>query len=99
MEQKILTNEETKEYWEQRRFFETALPIPPFYCDGNSIKAVTWFKDNSKAAELVKRLDFYFRILRKYQVEWEMARSADPGEIIYEDEYQVGVVKKPDALN
>lgn len=87
-----LTKDEVQEYWQYRRYFEEVLPIPPFYSDGNSIGAVTWFKDNDKTKSLTEKLEFYFRILRKYNVDVVKSQSDNPGTIIYEDEYQVGVI-------
>jgi hypothetical protein len=78
---------------ENRKYFEEVLPIPPFYSDGNSIGAVTWFKDNCRTLELVDKLDFYFRMLIKYNVNIEISRNDNPGKVIYEDDFQVGVVK------
>jgi putative transposase len=31
------------EYWENRQWFESNLPVPPFYESENMIKAITWF--------------------------------------------------------
>ena len=90
---KYLTEEETQEYWINRKYFEEVLPIPPFYFDGNSIGAVTWFKDNSKTLEMVEKLEFYFRILKKYNVDISMTKTENPGNIIYEDDFQVGIVE------
>lgn len=89
---KCLTEEEASEYWSNRKYFEEVLPIPPFYSDGNSIGAVTWFKVNSKTKELIKKLEFYFRMLEKYQVDIEISKTDTPGKIIYEDDYQIGVI-------
>lgn len=44
VDKKRMTDEEIDTYWKQRKYFEKALPIPPFYSDGNSIGATTWFK-------------------------------------------------------
>ena len=45
VEAKIMSEEEIKEYWEKRKYFEEVLPVPPFYEGGNTQGAVTWFKD------------------------------------------------------
>ena len=88
----VLSEEEAQEYWRQRRYFEDVLPIPPFYANGNPEGAVTWFKDSETAREMAGRLSFYTDILRKYGVELMETRSEAPGRIIYEDEYQIGVI-------
>lgn len=36
-----LTEEETKEYWKNREYFEKVLPVPLFYENGNPDHAVT----------------------------------------------------------
>lgn len=90
---KRMTDDEIKIYWEQRKYFEKALPVPPFYSDGNTIGATTWFKENDKVNKLVEELDFYFKILKKYDVELRMTKSENPGKVIYEDDFQVGVIR------
>ena len=40
---KILSEEETVEYWKNREYFEKVLPVPPFYDEANPDKATTWF--------------------------------------------------------
>ena len=94
----ILTKEEVEEYWRKRRYTEEVLPIPPFYSDSNTIGAVTWFKETDKAKSLLGELSFYFDILNKYGVDLEMSRTDNPGQIIYEDDFQVGVLPQH-ALN
>lgn len=90
---KKMSDEEIQTYWEQRKYFEKVLPIPPFYSDGNSIGATTWFKENDKISALLVDLDFYFKVLKKYGVELTITKSKNPGKIIYEDDFQVGVLK------
>lgn len=87
-----LTKDEVQEYWQNRNYFEKVLPIPPFYSDGNTIGAVTWFKENNNTVAIIEKLEFYFRMLRKYNVDVVKSQSDNPGTIIYEDEYQVGVI-------
>lgn len=93
VENNILTAEEIEEYWKQRKKSEIVLPVPPFYSDGNSIKAITWFKETNKVNELLKEIDFYFQMLKKYNVDLCIVRSDSPGRIIYEDDFQIGVIK------
>lgn len=94
LQRDILTKEEVVEYWRMRKYSEEVLPIPPFYADGNLIGAVTWFKENDKTKGLLGELSFYFDILNKYNIDLEMSRSDNPGKIIYEDEFQVGVLNE-----
>ena len=46
VDSKTLTEEEEKEYWRNREYFERVLPVPPFYEKNNPDGAITWFKDN-----------------------------------------------------
>lgn len=94
VDRKVLNEDEIQTYWEQRHYFEKVLPIPPFYEDGNTIRAVTWFKDNEYAKSMINQLDFYFNMLKKYGVKINLSKSENPGRIIYEDDFQVGVVKE-----
>jgi hypothetical protein len=88
-----MSDSEIKEYWEQRQRIEDLLPIPPFYNDGNSIKAITWFKNTAAGNEITKGLGFYFKILDKHQRKLFITKTNTiPGKIIYEDEYQIGVI-------
>lgn len=93
VDRKILSDDEIKLYWEQRHYFERVLPVPPFYADGNTIRAVTWFKNNEHAKRMIDQLGFYFDMLKKYDVQINLATTDNPGEIIYEDDFQVGVVQ------
>jgi hypothetical protein len=86
-----LTEEEEEVYFDIDDWFEIHLPNPPFYDDGNTMGAVTWFK-RSSTDEMRRRLEPLCRVMDKYGVTWVAAGSADPGTIIYEDQFQVGVV-------
>jgi hypothetical protein len=71
-------------------WFDQALPIPPFYADGNSIRAITWFKES--ATRLLEAMDPLQALLERYSISYDVIESDDPGRIVYEDEFQVGVV-------
>ncbi len=86
-----LTADEEETYFDIDDWFREALPNPPFYADGNSAGAVTWFK-KSAASEMLGRLHPLQQILDKYQVEHVTAESNDPGTVVYEDAFQVGVI-------
>ena len=45
----VLSEAETEEYWNNRRYFEDVLPVPPFYDQGNPDGAITWLKIRRKA--------------------------------------------------
>ncbi|MFB4269361.1 hypothetical protein [Nonomuraea sp. GTA35] len=71
-------------------WFIARLPYPPFYADGNTIRAVPWFKPG--AACLIDALAPLEDLLRRYGVAYDVVRSPDPGTIIYEDDFQIGVL-------
>lgn len=92
VDDKTLTEDEIKEYWKNREYFEKVLPVPPFYNDGNPDGAVTWFKDTKEGREIYARMSFYREMLSKYGVELFKSETEEiPGEIIYEDEFQIAV--------
>lgn len=61
------------------------LPEPPFYKEGNPLNAVTWFKDTAEVRQLVE-------LLKRYRDDYTVTRSADPGQVVYEDDYQIATV-------
>jgi len=86
-----LTEDEEELYFDIDDWFQIHLPNPPFYDDGNTTGAVTWFKTSS-TSEMRKRLEPLCRLLDQCGVAWVAAESKDPGRIIYEDRFQVGVI-------
>lgn len=75
-------------------WFREELPNPPFYADGNTIGAVTWFKSEA-AGGLIERLTPLLQLLDRNGVPHRVSRTASPGRIIYEDEIQVGATPSP----
>lgn len=86
-----LTESEEELYFDIDDWFNENLPNPPFYNDGNTIGAVTWFKRQT-SVDMVERLVPLGDILTRYRVPWTAAESAVPGTVVYEDEFQVGVI-------
>ncbi len=86
-----LSAEDDKLFGDIDAWFDQELPTPPFYADGNSIKAITWFKHS--ATHLIDALGPLRDLLDRYQVPYDVVRTGDPGTIVYEDEFQVAVVK------
>lgn len=78
-------------YFDTDDWFRAELPDPPFYADGNTVRAVTWFK-TAAAADMLARLDVLRDILRRHDVPHDRVRSDDPGRVIYEDQFQIGVI-------
>lgn len=61
--------------------------------DGNSIRAVTWYKNNKLGKEMFERMGFYRRMAAQYGISlFRTGALKVPGKVIYEDDYQVGVV-------
>ena len=93
VEEKILTEEETAEYWKNREYFEKVLPVPPFYEGGNKERATTWFKDTPQGQDIWKQMDFYRAMCKKYGTKLYRSETEDlPGQVIYEDDFQIAVV-------
>lgn len=87
-----LTDEETKTYWENREYFEKELPVPPFYEQGNPDCAVTWFKDTEEGNRIYSEMTFYRAMAKKYGLQLYQSECEEaPGEIIYEDAYQIAI--------
>ena len=88
----VLSEAETEEYWNNRRYFEDVLPVPPFYNQGNPDGAITWFKDTPDGNRIWEEMTFYRNMAVKYGVQLYLSECTDiPGEIIYEDTFQIAV--------
>ena len=87
---KRLSPEDDKLFGDVDSWFDRQLPIPPFYEDGNSLRAITWFKETS--IELLAALTPLEDLLRRHAVDHHTVCTEDPGDIVYEDQYQVGVI-------
>lgn len=87
----VLSSEEEARYFDIDDWFNAHLPNPPFYEDGNSIGAVTWFK-TPVTSEMSERIRTLMSILTAHSVEHDVVFTEEPGEQIYEDEFQVGVI-------
>ena len=92
VDDKIMNEEEIKEYWKNREYFEKVLPVPPYYEQGNPDGAITWFKDNEKGNDIYKQMTFYRAMAKKYVVQLYKSEVDEiPCEVIYEDEFQIAV--------
>ncbi len=95
-----LSESDSKLYLTTKEWFEQNLPNPPFYEDNNSIHAVTWFKDGSKAQDMLAHLEAFFHIAEKYNVEIiKSISTVVPGKLVYEDEYQIGIIPRIRKVN
>lgn len=91
MRNDCLNDQEKAFFLSIENWFQKHLPDPPFYEEGNSIKAITWFKtENCK--DMLQKLEPLMELLDKYAVKYDIVFTNYVGEIIYEDQYQVGVV-------
>lgn len=92
---KILSEDEEKAYWRNREYFERKLPVPPFYDDGNPQRAITWFKDTEEGNRIYKEMEFYRSMASKYGLKLFKTECKEiPGDIIYEDDFQIAVVNQ-----
>ena len=89
---KTLTEEEEKEYWKNREYFEKVLPVPPFYEQGNPDGAITWFKDTPQGNDIFRQMTFYRAMAKKYGLKLYISECEElPGTVIYEDDFQIAV--------
>ena len=92
VDKKILTEEEEKEYWKNREYFEEVLPVPPFYDQGNPDHATTWFKNGEEGNDIWKQMTFYRDMCKKYGVRLYLTETDEmPGEPVYEDAFQIAI--------
>jgi len=95
----VTAEEETAEYWRNRKYFEEALPLPPYYEAGNPEGAVTWFKDTEKGNEIWQQMTFYRDMGDKYGLKFYISECLEiPGEAVYEDEFQIAVKGQKDDV-
>jgi ribosomal-protein-alanine N-acetyltransferase len=87
-----LTAEERETYhYIDKVWFQEQLPNPPFYDDDSPGKPITWFK-TATAMHMLGKLQPLMDMLDKYGVPYDVAYTNFPGEIVYEDEWQVAVL-------
>ena len=94
LEEKIMDEEDESLYKYLDEWMAEILPFPP-QCNRQE-KAVCFFKtENSR--EMLKLIKPMLFLLDKYHYPYYVVYTNDPGEIIYEDQYQV-VVKVEDPI-
>lgn len=89
----VYSEEDVRLYNETHKWFLDNLPTPPFYGEDNDNPqgAITWFKTDSSAG-MLDHIEPLLGLLEKYGVPYDIVYTNDVGRIIYEDEYQVGVI-------
>jgi hypothetical protein len=84
-----LTPEEEEIYHEiDQVWFQKHLPNPPFYDDDKPGKPITWFK-TATTGHMLDKLAPLMAMLDKYSVAYDVVYTNAPGEVVYEDEFQV----------
>lgn len=88
-----VTQGEAADYWSHRAWYEANLPLPPFYAEGNPRRAITWFKREAWDHPVVGRLTFYRDLAAKHGLDIHLESTDFPGEVLYEDSFQVAAVR------
>ena len=87
-------------FMQVEKWFVENLPYPPFYgennddANANTDGAITYFKNNDKTNDMLNRLLPVLALLDKYQIHYDIIYTNYVGAIIYEDDYQVGVIDR-----
>ncbi len=89
----VYSAEDAEIYEKTHKWFLDNLPEPPFYGNDNENPqgAVTWFKTEN-SGEMLERIQPLIDLLEKYDISYDIVYSNYVGKIIYEDDYQVGVI-------
>ena len=84
----VMTDEDLELYQEVVDFFTNELPWPPM-CNGRE-KVICFFKtENSR--EMMKYMNPLLWLLERYNHPYDVVYTNFPGEIVYEDQYQIVV--------
>ena len=89
----VYSVEDAEIYEKTHKWFLDNLPEPPFYGNDNENPqgAVTWFKTEN-SSEMLEHIQPLIDLLEKYDIPYDIVYSNYVGKIIYEDDYQVGVI-------
>lgn len=99
VEEGVMNEKEVETYWKNKAYFEKVLPVPPFYEQGNPEGAVTWFKDNAQGNDIYEQMTFYREMAKKYGTRlYKSVSNEIPGEVIYEDDFQIAVKNVRDDI-
>ena len=93
----IFTEADKNKFREAEKWFNDNLPHPPFYGENNDDPnantdgAICYFK-TSYTNKIWEQIVPVLELLDKYEVAYDIIYTNYPGKIIYEDDFQVGVV-------
>ncbi|MDE7288375.1 MAG: hypothetical protein K2N71_02570 [Oscillospiraceae bacterium] len=89
----VYSKEDAELYDRTHKWFLENLPQPPFYGNDNENPdgAVTWFKTKN-AEDMLEHIEPLLGLLEKYNIPYDVVYTDTPGKIIYEDDFQVGVI-------
>ncbi|MBQ8397623.1 MAG: hypothetical protein IJX53_05415 [Clostridia bacterium] len=89
----VYAPEDVRLYDETHQWFLDHLPQPPFYGEDNDNPqgAITYFK-TAACAEMLEHIQPMIDLLDKYNIPYDIVYTNHVGKIIYEDDYQVGVI-------
>jgi hypothetical protein len=91
----VMEEEDADLYKEIDAWFAEELPFPPICSEGKE-RVICFFKtENTK--EMMKMIRPAMWLLEKYHHPYYVVYTNDPGEIVYEDQYQV-VVRVEDPV-
>lgn len=89
----VYSKEDCELFEKTESWFKEHLPEPPFYGNDNENPqgAITYFKTES--FEMMReKAEILTSLLDKYKIPYDIVYTDYVGKIIYEDEYQVGVI-------
>lgn len=93
----VFTEADKNKFLEAEKWFKDNLPYPPFYGENNDDAnaningAICYFK-TSYANNIWERIVPLLELLDKYEITYDIVYTNYPGKIIYEDDFQVGVI-------
>lgn len=89
----VYSPEDIELYEKTHAWFLEHLPQPPFYGDNNDNPqgAITWFKTEN-CEEMLAQIQPLIDLLDKYKIPYDIVYTNDVGTIVYEDDWQVGVI-------
>ena len=93
----IFDETDKNEFIEADKWFVENLPYPPFYGEKNgdptaNVDGVICYFKTNYANCIMERFDPILKLLDKYQVPYDIMYTNYPGKVVYEDDFQVGVI-------